>query len=164
MLRILLAIHKKVLKAKFSKSDELFSFVGICKFGSFKNLFVTIINLSELYFRFRISIYLIQKKKGFLLLPFSWFLRTMPVAQAAEIHGVEWNLTWYLRWGIYSLIPAWTHSENSLAATEALNLKISPYLSNDHKDCPNQKNSPKLHNEIGHPLEFNRKSVETETT
>ena len=36
VLRILLAIHKKVLKAKFSKSDELFSFVGICKFGSFK--------------------------------------------------------------------------------------------------------------------------------
>ena len=104
------------------------------------------------------------RKKRFLLLPFSWFLRTMPVAQAAEIHGVEWNLTWYLRWGIYSLIPAWTHSENSLAATEALSLKISSYLSNDHKDCPNQKNSPKLHNEIGHPFEFDRKSVETETT
>ena len=62
-----------------------------------------------------------------------------------ENHGDEWGLTWCL--------PAWTHSQNSLAA-EALSLKISSHghLSNDHKDCPNQhKDSHKLCNKTGHP-------------
>ena len=40
------------------------------------------------------------------------------------------------------------------------------HLSNDHKDCPNQReNSQKLCNEMGHPnFEFDGKSLETETT
>ena len=55
-----------------------------------------------------------------------WFLWNMAVAQAAENHGDHWDLTWDLRWGIYTSIPIWTHSKNSLAAAaEALNLKIS---------------------------------------
>ena len=33
-----------------------------------------------------------------------WFLWTMATAQAAENHGNEWGLTWFLRWGIYSSI------------------------------------------------------------
>ena len=41
--------------------------------------------------------------------------------------GDEWGLTWLFRWGIYSSIPVWTHSQNSLAAAEALNLKISSH-------------------------------------
>ena len=54
-----------------------------------------------------------------------WFLWTMAAAQAAENHGDEWGLTWYFLWGIYTSIPTWTHSKNSLAAAEALSLKIS---------------------------------------
>ena len=50
-----------------------------------------------------------------------WFQWTMAAAQAAENHGNQWGLTWYFWWGIYTLIPAWTHSQNSLAAVEALN-------------------------------------------
>ena len=50
----------------------------------------------------------------------------MEVAQAAENRGDEWSLTWYLWWGIYTLIPTWTHSQNSLAV-EALSLKILFY-------------------------------------
>ena len=38
---------------------------------------------------------------------------------------LNWTLTWYLRWGIYTSIPTWPHSQNSLAAVEALSLKIS---------------------------------------
>ena len=53
-----------------------------------------------------------------------WFLWTMAAAQVAENLGAEWGLTWYLLWGIYTLIPTWTHSQNSLAAAETLSLKI----------------------------------------
>ena len=38
-----------------------------------------------------------------------WFLWTMVAAQAAENHRDEWDLTWYLRWGIYTSISTWTH-------------------------------------------------------
>ena len=57
-----------------------------------------------------------------------WFLWTMTAAQAAENHGDEWSLTWYLRWGIYTSVPTWTHSQNSLAASEALNLSFHEAL------------------------------------
>ena len=43
--------------------------------------------------------------------------------QVTENHGDEWGFTWYLRWGIYTSIPTWTHSQNSLAA-DAMGLKI----------------------------------------
>ena len=48
----------------------------------------------------------------------------MAAAQAAKNHGDEWDLTWYLWWGIYTLIPIWSHPQKSLAAAEALSLKI----------------------------------------
>ena len=38
----------KVLRAKFLESDGLFSFISMCKFHSFKNLFATVTSLSEL--------------------------------------------------------------------------------------------------------------------
>ena len=77
----------------------------------------------------------------------------MAAAQEGENHGDEWGLTWYFLWGIYTSIPTWTHSQNSLAAAEAPSLKISahgtslkwsirpPYppmehLSNDNKTIP----------------------------
>ena len=83
-----------------------------------------------------------------------WFLWTMAAAQAAENHGDEWGLTWYLRWGIYTSIPTWIHSQNSLAAAEAVSLKISFYgTSNDHEERPNQhENSHKLCDEIRHSV------------
>ena len=83
------------------------------------------------------------------------FLWTMVTAQAAENHGNEWGLTWYFRWGMYTSIPTWTHSQNSLAAADALSLKIpsQDHLSYDHKDCPIQHaNSHKQCDETGHPV------------
>ena len=70
-------------------------------------------SLSKLYFRF---ILLVQTKKIFL-----W---AMAAAQVPENHGDERGLTWDLRWRIYTSIPNWTHLQNSLAAVEALSLKI----------------------------------------
>ena len=43
----------------------------------------------------------------------------MVAKQATENHGDKWGLTWYLQWA------QWTHLQNSLAATEALSIKIS---------------------------------------
>ena len=53
----------------------------------------------------------------------------MAAAQAAENDGDEWGLAWYLRWGIYTSIPTWTHSQNSLTAADAQRLKISSHIS-----------------------------------
>ena len=53
----------KVSRAKFLGSDGLFCVSSTCKFGSFKNPFAMITSLSELYFRFRGFIQLIQMKK-----------------------------------------------------------------------------------------------------
>ena len=39
----------------------------------------------------------------------------MAAPQAAENQGDEGGLTWCLQWGIYTPIPTWTHSQNSLA-------------------------------------------------
>ena len=84
-----------------------------------------------------------------------WFLWTMAAAQAAENHGDEWCLTWYFRWGICTSFPTCTHSQNSLAAAEALSLKISSHWRslNVHVDRPNQQeNSHKQCDEMGHPI------------
>ena len=53
----------KVTRAKFLGSDGIFCFINICNFGSFKDTFTTITILSELYFRFRRFIFLVQTKK-----------------------------------------------------------------------------------------------------
>ena len=48
LLRTLLTIPQKFREPNFLGSDWLFCFISICKFGSFKNPFVTITSLSEL--------------------------------------------------------------------------------------------------------------------
>ena len=54
---------QKVTRAKILRSNVLF-FISICKFGSFKNPFATITSLSELYFRIRRFILLVEVKKS----------------------------------------------------------------------------------------------------
>ena len=53
----------KIQKAKFLGSDRIFCFISICKFGSFKDPLAMITSLSELYFRFKRFILLVQTKK-----------------------------------------------------------------------------------------------------
>ena len=111
-----LPLLRTLLQIVFA-SKNLFCFISICKFGSFKNPFLhdllTCINftldLEEVFCW-------LKRKKCFL-----W---TMATAQSAENHGDEWGLTWYIWWEIYTSIPVWNYSPNSLAAAEALSLKI----------------------------------------
>ena len=66
----------------------------------------------------------------------------MAAAQPAENHADKWGLT--------TLITTWTHSQYSLAAADALSLKLSyhEHLSSDHEDHPNQhENSRKVRDE-----------------
>ena len=77
-----------------------------------------------------------------------WFLWTMPAVQAAENHGDEWGLTWYL-----TSIPTWTHSQNSLATVEALSLKISFHgtsLKSSGRPSQSAQESHKLCDETWH--------------
>ena len=62
LLRTLLAFCQKSQEPSFWEVMD-FCFSSICKFGSFKNPFVMITSLSELYFRFRRFILLVQIKK-----------------------------------------------------------------------------------------------------
>ena len=82
---------------------------------SFKNPFAMLTSLSELNFTFRRFTLLVKMKE----------VKTMTAAQATENHGDDWGLTWYLQWGIYTSIPTWNHSQNSLAAAEALTLSYA---------------------------------------
>ena len=135
--------------AKFLGSGRFFCLISICKLGSFKSPSATITSLFELYFRYRRFILLVQTKKV------NYELWTMAKAQAAENHGDEWGLTWYLRWEIYTSRPTWTHSQNSLATAKAPSLRYLPmeYLSNDHEDHTYQHESNhELCDETGHPV------------
>ena len=62
LLRTLLAICQKSLEPSFREVMDSY-FISICKFGSFKNPYAMITSLSELYFRIRRFILLIETKK-----------------------------------------------------------------------------------------------------
>ena len=47
----------------------------------------------------------------------------MVAVEAAENHGDDSGVTWYLRWGIYTSISTWTHPRNSVAAEKVPSLK-----------------------------------------
>ena len=57
------ALSDAEARAKFLGSDELFRFISMCKFVSFKNLVAMITSLSELCLRFRRFILLAKTKK-----------------------------------------------------------------------------------------------------
>ena len=59
-LRTLLAIRQKSREPGFWEVIHSFFFSSRCKFGSFKNLFATITSLSELCFRFKRFLLLVQ--------------------------------------------------------------------------------------------------------
>ena len=108
LLRTLLAIHQKSWELSFWK--VIYSFVLL----AYASLTVLRTLLQQL-----LACLNFNKKK--------WFLWTMAAAQGAENHGDEWGLTWYFLWEIYTSVPTWTHSQNSLAAAEAPSLKISSH-------------------------------------
>ena len=44
-----------------------------------------------------------------------WFLWAKGSIQTRKNHGAEWKLTYYSRLGIYSVVPPWMYSRNSVA-------------------------------------------------
>ena len=117
LLSTLLAIYQKSREPSLWEVMNSF-LINIGKFGSFKNPFAVITSLSELYFRFRRFILLVQMKKVISINYGSSTSCWKPWA---------WGLTWYFWWRIYTSIPTWTHSQNSLAASEAPSLKKSSH-------------------------------------
>ena len=55
--------NSQMSRARFPGNDGFFCFIKICKFGSFKKPFAMITGLSELYFKIRRFILLVQTKK-----------------------------------------------------------------------------------------------------
>ena len=51
----------------------------------------------------------------------------MEAAQTTENHEDEWDVAWYLRWGIHTSVATWIHSQNSPEAATELSLKTSPH-------------------------------------
>ena len=126
MLRTLLAICQKSKEPSFWEVIDS-CFISICKFGSFKNPFATITSLSELYFRFRRFILLVEMKK----------VISMNYGSSRS----NWKPWRWVRLDLILMMKDIYISSN-------LNPLTNPpmeHLSNDHKDHSNQhKNSHKL--------------------
>ena len=91
----------------------------------------------------------------------------MATGQAGKNHWDKWDLTLYLQWRIYTSIPTWTHSQNSLAA-EALSLKISSNGKTSQMTMKTISVSMRIvlnyAMKEGITFESDRKSMKTETT
>ena len=83
---------QNVRRANFLRSDVLFCFFSLSRIGSFTSL-------SELCFRFRRFILLLQTKKVVFMNYGS---------STSSWKPWRWGLTQYLHWGIYTSIPTWT--------------------------------------------------------
>ena len=128
----------KVLRAKFLGSERL-CFISTHQFGlaASRTLSQQLLPVACLKFLLDSEDLFCwyNRKKWFLAMNYG--SRT-----SRKNHGDEWGLTWCLQWGIYSSIQTWTHSQNSLAAAQALphwfllekNMHQYPWK-NDHHTC-----------------------------
>ena len=111
----------KVPTAKFLGSDRPHYFISISTMHiwQLQEPFATITSLSELSVRLRRFILLVQTKK---------VISMNYGSSSSSWKPWRWvRLDLILRWGIYTSVPTWTHSQNSLAAAEARSLKISSH-------------------------------------
>ena len=128
LLRTLLAICQKSWEPSFWEVMDSFVLLAYVSLAASRTLLQWLLVCINLNFDSEDLFCWYKRKK------FYENLKTMVAAQAAENHGDQWFLTWCLRWGWYTSVPTWTNSQNSLAATEALSLKIfsrvlaRPYL------------------------------------
>ena len=115
LLRTLLAIRQKSWETSLWEVMESFVLLACASWAASRTLLQWLLGCLKFTLEAQTRRY--KQKK--------WFLWAMVAAQVAENHEDEWGLTWYFLWGIYTSIPTWNHSQNSLAAAEALSLKIS---------------------------------------
>ena len=119
LLRTLLAIRQKSGEPSFWEVMDSFVLLAYASLAASRTLLQWL--LACLNFTLESEDFSLWYKRK------KWFLWTMAAAQAAENHGDDWGSTWYFLCGIYTSIPTWTHSQNSLAAAEAPSLKISSH-------------------------------------
>ena len=115
-LRTLLAIHQMSQESSFWEVMESFVLLAYASFAASRTLLQRLLACVNFTSESEDLTFWYKKK---------WFLWTMAGAEAAENHGDEQGLTCYFLWGMYTSIPTWTHSQNSLAAAQAPSLKIS---------------------------------------
>ena len=122
-------------------------FISIWKFVSFKKSFSTITSLSELYFRFRTFILLVQTKKVISMnygsSTSSWKTwRWVRLDLIITVRDINSNL---------NPLTKFTSSSRSIQFKDILPWNISQMITNE--DCPKRdKNSHKLCDEMGHPV------------
>ena len=102
LLRTLLAIQQMSWEPSFLEMINSFVSLAYVSFAASRTLLQHL--LACLNFTLDSDLFFSCKRK-------KWFLWIIAAAQAAENHGDECGLTWYLRWGIYTSIPTWTYSE-----------------------------------------------------
>ena len=113
LLRTIIAFHQKFRESSFWEVIDSFVLLAYANVAALRTL------LQRLLACLNVTLY---SEDLFCWYKWKmWFLLTTAAAQAAKNHGRE-----YFPRGIYTSIPTWTHSQNSLAA-EALNLKISSH-------------------------------------
>ena len=117
LLRTLLAIYGKAREPSFWEMMDsvLVAYASLAASRTLLQQLLTCLNFTLDSERF---ILLVQTKSD---------LSSRTAAQTAENHWDEWGFTWYLRWRIYTSISTWTYSQHSLAAADALSLKISSH-------------------------------------
>ena len=158
LLGTLLSICQKSQKPSFWEVID--SIISVCKFGSFKNPFSTIINLSERCFRFRF-ILLLQRKKV-ISMNYGSNTRSWKSWRWERLYLILLVRDIYINFNLNLL----TKITSSNRRTEWV-WRYPPmdHLSSDHKESPNQQeNSHKKCNELGKPIVNDGKSKETETT
>ena len=96
LLRTLLAIHQNSREQSFREGMDSFVLLAYASLAASRALLQQLqvclnftLNSEDLFCWYK------WKK---------WFLWIMVAAQAAENHGDEWGLTWYLWWGIYTCV------------------------------------------------------------
>ena len=103
----------KVTIVKFLGSNGLFCFISICKCGGVKKPFATITSLSELYFRIRKFMLLVQTKNFYELWQQHKQLKTMEMSEA----------TWYFLWGILYINSNLTLTKFTSSSSRSTKLK-----------------------------------------
>ena len=119
LFRTLLAIRKKSRKPSFREVMDSFVLLAYASLAASRILLQWLLACLNFTLESEDLSFCYKRKK--------WFRWTMAAAQEAGNHGGEWGLTWYFLWGIYTSVPTWIHSQNSLAAVETLSLKISSH-------------------------------------
>ena len=90
LLRMLLAICQKSWEPGFWEMMDPFVLVASASLAAWRTILHQL--LACVNFTLNSKIYSVGKNK-------KRFIWTMAAAKAAENHGVEWDLTWYLQWG-----------------------------------------------------------------